>query len=290
VGESDLRKVNPRIIYASITGYGDDGPYATRRGYDPIFQALTGYVAAQINPDIPIPDLVRNAVVDKATSYALAQGITAALFARDRGAGGQHVRVSMLDAGLAFFWPDGMLRHSLVGDDVENLSVPGERYQLMSTSDGQIVLWASTSAQIHGTLRAVGRDDLADSPRHRGRESIEMRNQVERAEALRDGLAALTTAEAYRRLLEHQIAAAPVLTHKEVLVDPQINHNGSIVEATHPIYGRYRRARAAVRFSGTVLEESLPAARYGDHTDEILAELGLSPERRAELRSKAVVA
>jgi len=290
VGEPDLRKVNPRIIYATISGYGDDGPYASRRGYDPIFQALTGYVAAQINPDLPIPDLVRNAVVDKATSYALAQGITAALFARDRGAGGQHVRVSMLDAGLAFFWPDGMLRHSLVGDDVENLAVPGERYQLMGTSDGQIVLWASTGAQIHASLRAVGRDDLADSPRHRGRESLEMQNQVERAEALRDGLAALTTGEAYRRLLAHEVAAAPVLTHQEVLVDPQITHNGSIIEATHPVYGRYRRARAAVSFSGTTPAESRPAARYGDHTDEILAELGLSPERRMELRSRTVVA
>jgi crotonobetainyl-CoA:carnitine CoA-transferase CaiB-like acyl-CoA transferase len=290
VGEADLRRVNPRIVYASISGYGDDGPYASRRAYDPIVQALTGYVAAQINPEIPIPDLVRNAVVDKATSYALAQGITAALFARDRGAGGQHVRVSMLDAGLAFFWPDGMLRHSLVGGDVENFAVPGERYQLLRTSDGQIVLWASTGAQIHASLRAVGRDDLADSPRHRGRESLEPENQVERAEAVRDGIAALTTAEAYRRLVEHEVAAAPVLSHPEVLVDPQLTRNGSVIEATHPVYGRYRRARAAVRFSVTAPAEASPAARYGDHTDEVLAELGIPPERRAELRSRAVVA
>src|SRR5690606_26471034 len=117
-------------VRASITGYGDSGPYAHRRGYDPIFQALRGYVAAQLNPEIPIPDLVRNAVVDKATWFALAQAITAALFARERGAPGQHVRISMLDAGLAFFWADGMLRHSLIGDDVQNYAVPGERYQL----------------------------------------------------------------------------------------------------------------------------------------------------------------
>ncbi len=108
VGEADLRRIKPDLVYASIAGYGEDGPYAMRRGYDPIFQALTGYVTAQLNPEIPIPDLVRNAVVDKATSYALAQGITAALFARERGAPGQHVRISMLDAGLAFFWPDGI--------------------------------------------------------------------------------------------------------------------------------------------------------------------------------------
>ncbi|MBW1884325.1 MAG: CoA transferase, partial [Deltaproteobacteria bacterium] len=62
VAEADLRKINPEIVYASITGYGDDGPYADRRGYDPIFQSLTGYVAAQMNPEIPVPDLVRNAL------------------------------------------------------------------------------------------------------------------------------------------------------------------------------------------------------------------------------------
>ena len=134
LGEPALRTVNPQIIYASITGYGDDGPYADRRGYDPIFQCLTGYVAAQTNPEIPIPDLVRNAVVDKATSYSLAQAITAALYARERGADGQHVKVAMLDAGLAFFWPDGMLRHTLVGKGVDHYVVPGERYQLMATA------------------------------------------------------------------------------------------------------------------------------------------------------------
>lgn len=289
VGEADLRKVNPRIVYASISGYGFDGPYSDRRGYDPIFQALTGYVTAQLNPEIPIPDLVRNAVVDKATSYALAQGITAALLARERGAEGQHVRISMLDAGLAFFWPDGMLRHSLIGDDVENYSVPGERYQLIPTSDGQIVIWTSTTAQIHASLRAVGRDDLADAPRHKGRESLEEANQIERAEALRDGLAALTTAEAYARLVENEVASAPVLSHPEVLVDPQLTHNGTIMEATHPVYGRYRRARPAVRFSGTPTADTSAPALYGDHTDEILDELGLSADRVAALREQNVV-
>jgi crotonobetainyl-CoA:carnitine CoA-transferase CaiB-like acyl-CoA transferase len=80
VGEEDLRAVNPKIIYTSISGFGEDGPYAARRGYDPIFQALTGYAAAQVNPEMPLPDLVRNSIIDKATSQTVAQAITAALF------------------------------------------------------------------------------------------------------------------------------------------------------------------------------------------------------------------
>jgi crotonobetainyl-CoA:carnitine CoA-transferase CaiB-like acyl-CoA transferase len=232
---------------------------------------------------------VRNSLVDKATSFALAQGITAALLARERGAGGQHVRIAMLDAGLAFFWPDGMLRHSLVGDDVQNYVIPGERYQLMSTRDGQLVLWMGTADQMRAGLRAVGRDDIADDPRQRGKSMLEEANELARAEAMREGLAGLTNEQAYRRLIEFEIPAAPVLTHAEVLEDPQIVHNGSIVEASHPVYGRYRRARPAVRFSTTVTEPTRAPALYGENSTEILDELGLSAEAQAALRASGAV-
>ncbi|MFP6654341.1 MAG: CoA transferase [Myxococcota bacterium] len=285
IGEDNLREIKSDLIYASITGFGDDGPYANRRGYDPIFQALTGFVGAQLNPEVPIPDLVRNAVVDKATSLSLAQAITAALFARERGAPGQHVRISMLDAGLTFFWPDGMLRETLVGDDVANYVVPGERYQLAATKDGQLVVWAGTAPQIRASLRAVGHDALADSPTQRGAVMMEEENQRVRAEALSEGLAKLTTAEAYQRMIDAEVPTAPILSHQEVLVDPQISHNGSILEAVHPVYGRYRRVRQAARFSETQEETTPPAALYGEHSDEILDELGCSIEKRAQLRS-----
>ncbi|MEZ4332732.1 MAG: CoA transferase [Myxococcota bacterium] len=289
VAERDLRRINERIVYASVTGYGDDGPYTTRRGYDPIFQALTGWVAAQLNPEIPIPDLVRNAVVDKATAYTLAQAITAALFARERGAPGQHVRVSMLDAGLVFFWPDGMLRHTLVGDDVENPMVPGERYQLTATRDGQLVVWAGTAEQMRGTLRAVGRDDLADGAGQRGRAMLRPENVEERVTAVTTGIAKLSTEEAYRRMLAFEVPAAPILDHARVLVDPQLVHNGTVLEAVHPVYGRYRRTRPAARFSRTPNPTTPPAALYAEHTDEILDELGLDADRRDRLRDRGAI-
>ncbi|MBW2394305.1 MAG: CoA transferase [Deltaproteobacteria bacterium] len=289
VGEADLRKIKPDLVYASVTGYGDDGPYADRRGYDPIFQSLTGYVSAQTNPEIPIPDLVRNAVVDKATSHQLAQGITAALLARERGAGGQHVRLAMLDAGLAFFWPDGMMRHTLVGEGVENVMMPGERYRTLATADGQLVVWMGTADQMRDGLRAVGRGDLADDPSQRGRAMLEEANQHARAEAMDAALAGLTTAEAYARLLEHQIPAAPVLTHPEVFEDPQIIHNAAVLEGEHPTYGSFRRARPPLRFSVTPSQPTAAPALYGEHTDEILAELGRDPTEMARLREKGVI-
>ncbi len=290
IGEADLREINPRLIYASILGFGSDGPYADRRGYDPIFQSLTGYVAAQLNPEVPIPDLVRNAVVDKATSYALAQGITAALFARERGAPGQHVKISMLDAGLCFFWPDGMLKHTLIGGDVLNPVTPGERYQLTRTADGQIVMWAGTADQMQGALRASGNEALADTPRQQGKAMIEKDSMIERARAINEGFAQMPTDEAYRRLVENEVPAAPVLNQAEVLVDPQITHNGCVIEAEHPVYGRYRRVKPAVSFSVTEAAAAATPALYGEHSDEILAELGKSREERDELCDSGVVA
>ncbi len=289
ISEPELRAIQPDLVYASITGFGDDGPYAERRGYDPIFQALTGFVGAQLNPEVPIPDLVRNAVVDKATSLTLAQAITAALFARERGAPGQHVRISMLDAGLMFFWPDGMLRQTLVGDDVANFVVPGERYQLAATKDGQFVLWAGTAEQIRASLRAVGEDDLANSPSQRGEEMLAEENVLARAEALAKGLSRLTTAEAYRRMVELEVPAAPILSQQEVLVDPQIVHNGTVIEAVHPVYGRYRRVRQAALFSKTQAATTPPAALYAEHSDEILDELGWDASKRARLRKSGAL-
>ena len=123
----------------------------------------------------------------------------------------------MLDAGIAFFWPDGMLRHCLVGDDVANPMVPGERYTLTPTKDGQIVFWASTAEQMQGTLRAVGRDDLAESPRHQGKALIEPANAEERVVAVAEGLSRMTTQDAYRALIDRQVPVAPILTQAEVL-------------------------------------------------------------------------
>ena len=289
LGETALREVNPRIIYASITGYGDDGPYAGRRGYDPIFQCLTGYVAAQTNPEVPIPDLVRNAVVDKATSYSLAQAITAALYARERGADGQHVKVAMLDAGLAFFWPDGMLRHTLPGEGIDHYVVPGERYQLMNTADGQLVMWAGTAEQMRASLLVVGEDELAKSPSQRGKPMLEEENQIARTEAVYAGFAKLTSEEAYRRCIEHELPAAPVLSHEDVLLDPQVIHNGCVIEAEHPVYGRYRRAAPSAKFSGTILEPTSAPSLYGEQSEDILEEMGYSSEERKTLRESDVV-
>ena len=114
-------------------------------------------------------------------------------------------------------------------------------------------------------------------------------NAAERARAVAEGLTRMTTQDAYQRMVGAEVPAAPVLSHQEVLVDPQIVHNGCIVEAEHPVYGRYRRVRPAARFSQSQKETTRPSALYAEHAEEILDELGVSIEERARLRERGVL-
>ena len=289
LGEGALRELQPDLIYVSISGFGPSGPYAQRRVYDPIIQALTGNVAIQKHHEIQLPDLVRNVVCDKASAYTAAQAITAALFARERGAGGQHIQVPMLDAALAFFWPDGMMAHTLVGDGVE---APGptlyELYRLTETADGYLVYFAASESEFHGLYRALGHAEWCEDPRF-GSYGGRAENTEELGQLLFDEFRKRTTEEILGGLEREQVPAAPVHELQDVLADPQVAHNEVLVEREHPTAGLVRHARPAARFAGTPLEPARLPPVYGEHTDEILAELGRDEATRAALRSEGVV-
>lgn len=288
LGEPLLRSLNPDLIYMSISGFGDSGPYSGRRVYDPIIQGLTGNVAVQKNPITDFVDLVRNIVCDKASAYTAAQAITAALFARERGAGGQHIRVPMLDAAIAFFWPDGMLRHTLVGDGV----VPGiplyEAYRLTQTSDGNLIYFMASKSEFHGMFRALGRTDLIEDGRFDG-PGMDPTHLGILGEILEDEFLKWKTEEITQRLVDEQVPVGPVLSLEEVFDDPQVRHNKSILEREHPSAGRIREARPAAQFSSTVPELPPLAAIKGEHTDEILAELGIESAERDRLRADGIL-
>ena len=291
LGEPDLRALNADLVYCSISGYGDSGPYCDRRVYDPIIQALTGHVAVQLNPEVPIRDLVRNVVSDKSSAYTAAQAITAALFARERGAGGQHIRVPMLDASLAFFWPDGMMRHTMVGDDVRR---PGptlyESYHLTETADGHMMYFVASQVEYHGLFRALGREEWCQDERFKTlRVVTRPENRAALGELLLQEFATQPTAELVERLSAEGVPAAPVLDLDQIFDDPQILHNEAVYEREHPTAGRMRGARPAARFDKTPQAAGPTAPLHGEHTDEILAELGYDDAARAWLRESGVV-
>jgi crotonobetainyl-CoA:carnitine CoA-transferase CaiB-like acyl-CoA transferase len=166
LGYEDVASVRSDIVYLSISGYGPDGPYAQRRVYDPVIQGLTGHVAVQVNPEIPFPDLVRTIVCDKATALMAAQAVTAALFARERGAGGQHLTLPMLDAGLSFFFPDGYMSKALLDDPNADLRPTlAARYSVSRTADGHVVYFVSGLEQSHALCRALGHPEWTEDER-----------------------------------------------------------------------------------------------------------------------------
>ncbi len=278
LGEEALRRINPDLIYCSISGYGPDGPYSQRRVYDPIIQGLTGHTAVQVNPEVPIPDLVRNIVADKSSAYTAAQAITAALFARERGAGGQHIDIPMIDASLAFFWPDGMLAHTFAGDDKPSGLALYQVYKLSQTSDGHLIYFAATDKEMHGLFRALGHPEWTEDPRFGVAASrSDMDNAIALGEKIAEAMLGETTEALLARMLAEDVPVGPVLNLDEVFNDPQVEHNNAILEFDHPTAGRYHQARPAARFAKTAQEPKrrMPPL-HGEHTEEVLRELGYS--------------
>ena len=291
IGYEDLRAVNPDLVYVSISGFGPTGPYADRPILDPVIQGLSGMVAYQVNPDIPFPDLVRNIVSDKSTALTVAQAVTVALLARERGAGGQHVEVPMLDATLFFFWPDAMVDFTMVGDGVSPGLTLAEMYRLTECLDGKIVYFAASTAHIHGVSRAVGHPEWCEDSRYDLEGFVEdNQNLLDYGQMTAEAFASMSVADALAGLLEGDVPSGPILEREEVLADPQVVHNESIVTWEHPEAGTVRQARPAARFSETPVEMRLRASAKGQDSDEILTGIGRTDEEIRALRAAGIVA
>ena len=168
LGYDDVSARNADIVYASISGFGPDGPYAHRRVYDSVIQAQSGLVGNQTGLNDEQPRFLRQAAADKITSYTASQAITAALFARERGAGGQHIELSMLDASVAFLFADSAAHEVALDNEQPHLAQSFSAHQrAIAFSDGHAVVAAVTDDEFHGMARAFGIDtsDPRDWPR-----------------------------------------------------------------------------------------------------------------------------
>jgi crotonobetainyl-CoA:carnitine CoA-transferase CaiB-like acyl-CoA transferase len=289
IGEETLRRIRPDLVYVSISGFGESGPYADKRVYDPIIQALSGLADIQADRATGRPRMVRVIVPDKITAVTAAQGITAALLARERTGNGQHVRLSMLDATISFLWPEGMSAHTFLADG-ERVGGPQLAQDLIfETADGFITAGAVSDGEWEGLARAVGHPEWLDDERFRtaaGR----LAHMEDRLQLLAEVLRTRGSAEWLERFDAAQVPCAPVLRREDLSKHPQVRANALIVESVHPHAGPMREARPPVRFDRTPAEIRRPAPALGEHTDEILAELGCEPSEIATLREARVVA
>lgn len=287
-GADEALARNDQLVYVSSSGFGATGPYANRPVYDPVIQALAGWAGAQTLED-GSPTLIRGFVADKLAALTTAQAVTAALVSRGVQGKGQHIELSMLEANVAFNWPDVMMHATLLDDDATHLPNLLGHYQLFPTRDGWVSVTAGTDAQWQAVCLALDRPELAADERFA---TAAARNADFSAwyGAFGDMCRAFPSDEVLRRCLAADVPAVPVLAPDEVVANDQIVARGAVMEVDHPVVGRMRVPRQGAHFGsdGDPLPLS-PAPTHGQHTDELLAELGYEQSDIDQLRSGSVV-
>jgi crotonobetainyl-CoA:carnitine CoA-transferase CaiB-like acyl-CoA transferase len=288
LGEPALRELNPRLIYVSISGVGESGPYAKKRVYDPIIQGLSGFADLQAEPRTRRPQMIRTIVADKTTAIFAAQAVTAALFARERTGEGQHIRLAMLDTMIAYLWPEAMTQYTVVGREATTADPTARPDLIFETADGYITVGTISDSEWQGFCAASGRPGLAENPRFNtpGGRSL---NATERILLMAEIIKERPTAEWLQRLDANDVPSAPVLRRNEVIANEQVLARELIVELDHPDIGRVRQPVPAARFDRTPARIQGPAPRIGQHSAAILAELGLEAAEIERLATEEIV-
>ncbi len=290
IGEQVLRELKPDLIYVSISGFGEKGPYIGKRVYDPVIQALSGLTDIQADPETRRPRMMRLIIPDKVTAITAAQAMTAALLTRERTGKGQHVRLAMLDAVVSFLWHEGMAQYTFMGPDIGVARPPNTRDLIFETTDGYITAAAVSDKEWQGLVRALDRPEWLEDKRF-STPAGRVKYADVRLEMTAEVLKERSSAEWLERLDADQVPCAPVNRKEDVLTDPQVLANNLIVESEHPHAGKMRQARPAARFEGTPSELlRQPAPLLGEQTDTILTELGVSSQRLAELHAAGTIA
>jgi len=291
LGYDAAAECNPGIVYASLSGFGPDGPYAHRRAYDSVLQAQGGLVASQTGINDKSPRFLRQAVADKITAYTASQAITAALFARERGAGGQHIDLAMLDAVVAFLYVDAAAHEVALDNEQPHVAQSLMANQkAIAFNDGHAVISALTDDEFHGMASAFGIDSsdprlttVADRWEHK-----EASSQVFRA--VHAAASRMPLADAVKAMERSDVPYGVVVGVEEIAEDAQVAHNRLLEEHDHPVMGRVRQHRAPARFSATPASFQNPSApALGQHTDEVICEIGWG-DRLGELRAAGIVA
>ena len=278
IGYEDLRLVNDKLIFVSITGFGPTGPYSHKPAYDPLAQGLVGMMHIQGMPFGGKPQLIQSAIVDKTTATTAAGVAMAALYARDRPGGtgkGQRVDVPMIDAWAANSLADMISVDSFVPNEMQD-PVPLAVLRTFETSDGFVVGMALQDNHFQNLCNALDCTELLE------REG--MRNVGERIsdfgpwlDAIGEVMKRFTTEDLLSKLDASGVPFGPVKTVREFAEDPQAKHNRTIFDVEHPEAGTLRYVRYAGHLSETPAAVYRHPPRLGEHTKEVLQEAGYSP-------------
>jgi crotonobetainyl-CoA:carnitine CoA-transferase CaiB-like acyl-CoA transferase len=288
LGPQELRARDPRLIYVSISGVGDTGPYAKKRVYDPIIQGLSGFADIQSQAVTNRPQMIRTIVADKTTSIFTAQAVSSALYAREKTGQGEHIQVAMLDVMLSYLWPEGMAQYTVVGAEPASTE-PNERPDLVfKTTDGYITAGTLSDSEWQGFCRASGDPELINDTRFSTQKGRNI-NAIARIHKMGEYIAQRSTAEWLQRLDAADVPCAPILRRGEIVDNEQVVARGLIAEFDQPTVGRVRQPKPAARFERNEAAIGGPAPRIGEHSREVLADLGYSADAINKLIADKVV-
>lgn len=277
ISEPELRAITPDLIYVSMSGWGETGPLAHKPVYDPIIQALSGLATVQAGSDQERPRLIRTILPDKLTGVTAAQAVTAALAGRAKTGEGQHVKVSMLDSIIAFLWSSDMGGQTFIDHEVSEQRAATFIDLIYETKDNYITVSTMTDVQWAAFCKVAGREDLLEDPRFLT-PALRDQNADARLGLIQEVLLQKPAAEWLQTLDDAGVPCAPVLTRKQMIDHPQIKASGIVIEHDHPHAGRLRQARPAARFEGTPTSIRQGAPLLGEHTYDLLAEVGYSKQ------------
>ena len=284
IGWETLNTRYPRLVYASLSGYGETGPMRETAGFDQVLQTMTGITVGQADPGAK-PQLVHGSVVDYYAASMLALGITGALYERERTGRGRRVSTSLLASALSmqsgrFVWGPGETAQT--DRNLRSTGVNG----IYATRDGHVYLQATTTHFWQTLCRLTGCDDLADDPeldtvRKRTARSAEIGARLSQALATR-------STEEWRGILAPHVPFAVAAGIEAMFDHPQVIDQELVAEYAHPTLGSYRGFRSPVAFDGARTRPRAAPA-LGEHTDEVLSEAGLSADRIAALRGAGAI-
>src|SRR5437764_1022708 len=287
IGEAAIRAVAPKIVYVSISGFGENGPYAQAPAYDPVIQGFSGLATVQAGSDRERPRLLRTILPDKLTAITASQAITAALLARERTGEGQHVRLSMLEAIVAFLWPSDMSGQTFVGEEPTEQEAASTIDLIYETADGYITAAVVTDRQWQGLTRALEKPERLEGERLKT-PVLRAQNIDARLQMTQDVLIGRPSAEWLDKLTAADVPCGPVLTRSQMIRHPHVLAMEIPEEYAHPKAARLRQSRAAARFSQTPPAIRRGAPALGEHTDQVLGEIGYSAAAIADLRAAGV--
>jgi formyl-CoA transferase len=290
LGEKELREINPKLIYASLSGFGADGPMSDAPGYDLIVQAWGGLMSIT-GPADGEPSKVGVAIIDLVAGLMLGKSIAAALFAREKLGVGQKIDTSLLEAEVACLINVGS--NYLVEGSIPrrwgNAHPSIVPYQSFKTADGYLVIGVASEGIWRRFCQAIGRAEWADDSRFEKNS-----NRVENRPLLIGLLAEIflgrSTDEWLKIFNSADVPCAPVQTVDQVFKAPQVLHREMLVEVEHPTAGTVPMAGIPVKFSATPASVRLPPPLLGQHTEEVLKSwLGMVDKEISELKRKTVI-